>query len=163
VLAIKPQLHDNTVTNRVVVNKLVKARQAAVGNILLPRKQKATKVTKRPGSIPSIKKNALQAMTKAKKKTAQRKPKATKTKVQPAAILTDITIKGLEMVVPTINLCGCHHGDLSALRSFTKIEATYYTRPSSFLDGQVCLDCKCAVLDMRPAALASNPLIPLSQ
>jgi hypothetical protein len=47
-----------------------------------------------------------------------------------------------------IQLCGCRHGDLDALRSFTKSDAKYYNRPNTLLEGRTCLDCKLAVTNM---------------
>jgi hypothetical protein len=47
-----------------------------------------------------------------------------------------------------IQLCGCRHGDLDALRSFTKSDAKYYNHPNKFLEGRTCLDCKLTVTDM---------------
>jgi hypothetical protein len=47
-----------------------------------------------------------------------------------------------------IQLCGCRHGDLDALRSFAQSYAKYYNRPNKFLEGRTCLDCKLTVTDM---------------
>jgi len=49
-----------------------------------------------------------------------------------------------------IHLCGCRHGDLSALKSFNKANVKYYTRPHQFLENQSCLDCKQAMGEMKP-------------
>jgi hypothetical protein len=48
-----------------------------------------------------------------------------------------------------IHECGCRHGDLSSLKSFTRVEVAYYTSPNRFLAGETCLDCKRAVVQMK--------------
>jgi hypothetical protein len=62
-------------------------------------------------------------------------------------------------VVTTIYVCGCLHGNLSALKSFTKSEVMYYTHPNWLLEGQVCLDCKHAILDIRPAKVGQRAMV----
>ena len=52
----------------------------------------------------------------------------------------------------TIKFCGCRHGDLSALKSFSKAEALHYIRPNKFLDQKGCLDCGRLVVEMKPVA-----------
>ncbi len=49
----------------------------------------------------------------------------------------------------TIKFCGCRHGDLSALKSFSKAEALHYIRPNKFLDQKGCLDCKRLAVEMK--------------
>jgi hypothetical protein len=48
-----------------------------------------------------------------------------------------------------IHECGCQHGDLSSLKSFTRAEVVYYTSPHRSLAGESCLDCKMAVNHMK--------------
>jgi hypothetical protein len=59
----------------------------------------------------------------------------------------------------TINLCGCRHGDLEALKSLTKTETTYYTRPNRFLEGMACLDCKQAVVELLVSATNKTAVV----
>jgi hypothetical protein len=59
ILTIRPLLPDETVTDWVAVNKLVKAKKAAVSNILFPQKPKAATATKCGAIIPTIKKKTM--------------------------------------------------------------------------------------------------------
>jgi hypothetical protein len=161
VLAKTPEQTDNTPPNWVALKELVKTKQAAVGKLMLPSKQPAYKATaqvpkKPPAGVPALKKKTNRpAASKPKQGTVSRNPKA-KSSPLTAPVLHDITTTSNTsngQLGPTIQLCGCHHGDLSALKSFTtKAKAAYYTRPNRFLAGMGCLDCKQAVMEMQPAA-----------
>ncbi len=58
-----------------------------------------------------------------------------------------------------IQLCGCRHGDLDALRSFTKSDAKYYNHPNKFLEGRTCLDCKLTVTDMTNSKKSQGAVV----
>jgi hypothetical protein len=148
----------NTLTNLVEVDKLVKEKQAAVANIMLPTKKQAPKVTH---EVSRIKKKSVKvaAKKKAKKTPKQVKAKHKATKDPPADALKTITNTYTAQVCRPIQLCGCRHGDLSVLKSFVKAEATYYTRPNRYLEGKGCLDCKRAILDMKPATSRQKAVV----
>ncbi len=148
----------NTVANWVEVNKLVKEKQAAVSHIMLPTKKQAAKGTT---EVSRIKKKSVKvaAEKKAKKTPKQVKAKHKATKDPPADALKTITNTYTAKVCRPIQLCGCRHGDLSVLKSFVKAEATYYTRPNRYLEGKGCLDCKRAILDMKPATSRQKAVV----
>ena len=148
----------NTVANWVEVNKLVKEKQAAVSHIMLPTKKQAAKGTT---EVSRIKKKSVKvaAKKKAKKTPKQVKAKHKATKDPPADALKTITNTYTAKVCRPIQLCGCRHGDLSVLKSFVKAEATYYTRPNRYLEGKGCLDCKRAILDMKPATSRQKAVV----
>jgi hypothetical protein len=146
----------NTVTNWVEVNKLVKEKQAAVSHIMLPTKKQAAKVTP---EVSRIKKKSVKMAARKKSKPTQKKGKANATKDRPVATLNDITNTYTVEGSKPVQWCGCRHGDLSVLKSFVKNEATYYTRPNRYLEGKGCLDCKCEILDMRPATTSQKAVV----
>jgi hypothetical protein len=146
----------NTITNWVEVNKLVKEKQAAVSHIMLPPKKQAPKVTP---EVSRIKKKSVKVAAKKKARTTKKKGNAKATKAQQAATLTNITNTYTAPVRRPVQLCGCRHGDLSVLKSFIKAEAMYYTRPNRYLERKGCLDCKRAILDMRPATTSQKAVV----
>ncbi len=159
VLDTKLQLPGtDTITNWAEVNKRVKEKQVAVSHIMLPTKKQAPKVTPK---VSRIKKKSVKvaAKKKAKKTPKQVKAKHKATKDPPADALKTITNTYTAKVCRPIQLCGCRHGDLSVLKSFVKAEATYYTRPNRYLEGKGCLDCKRAILDMKPATSRQKAVV----
>ncbi len=151
----------NTVANWVEVNKLVKEKQAAVSQIMLPTKKQAAKGTP---EVSRIKKKSVKMAARKKSKPTQKKGKANATKDRPVATLNDITNTYPVEGSKPVQLCGCRHGDLSVLKSFVKSEATYYTRPNRYLEGKGCLDCKCEIAKKRwysTVMRASKALMPL--
>ena len=127
-------------THRMKAATLEKSKQAAITTMMKPvtSKHKAKKATKKTSAL---------GLGKCKKQVESRKPKG---KRVPAKALQDITNKEqLDHKVATVHLCGCRHGDLDALKSFTKTEVAYYTRPNRFLEGKKCLTCSQTVMDMK--------------
>ena len=45
------------------------------------------------------------------------------------------------------------------MKSFTKVERSYYTRPNRFLEEMTCLDCKLAVSAMLGSATAKKTVV----
>ncbi len=150
-----------TNTDWVEVNKLVKEKQTAVSNIMPPTKKNSGKVDKNKFTlpIPRIKKKCMKVAARQNGKTTPKDAQAQATKHPPPATLGNINNGYTAQVSTPIQLCGCRHGDLSVLKSFTKTEATYYTRPNRYLEGKGCLDCKCAILDMRPATSRQKAVV----
>ena len=141
------------------VNKLVKEKQAAVSNIMPPTKKQAPKVNKTTLAIPSIKKQFMKVAARQSGTTKPKDAKAEATKLGPEATLHNINNRSTAQMSKPIQLCGCRHGDLSVLKSFTKTEATYYTRPNRYLEGKGCLDCNRAIFDMRPATTNQKAVV----
>jgi hypothetical protein len=94
------------------------------------------------------KKATVKKATKMKKAKPSR-PNKIKTNQVPTTMLQDISVGPSTDEETVMYLCGCQHGDLSALRSFAKAIAKYYSRPNKFLEGRSCLDCKVAVTNME--------------
>jgi hypothetical protein len=123
---------------------LAKSKQSAVSTMMRTTK------AKRPATG-RIKNKKIGEQKRARKEppVVQKKPgKKDPTKL---ALEKDKTVPNgkADMKVGTIvHLCGCRHGDLNALRSFTKTMTAYYTQPNRFLEGRSCLDCGIAVTKM---------------
>jgi hypothetical protein len=60
---------------------------------------------------------------------------------------------------PAAKLCGCRHGDLAALKSFTRAEAAYYIRPNRFMEAIGCLDCAISVVHMLVGAPSQKAVV----
>jgi hypothetical protein len=143
--AHRKQVLANTMTSpsktvdRVELASLDKAKQSAVNNIFKPANEK---------------KKAAPVKTKTKRLK-------TKTKKRNALVaLKDITnAPALKLRASSIQWCGCQHGDLDALKSFTKGEVTYYIRPTKFLEGRGCSDCQGAVTQMKPTAPSQKAVV----
>jgi hypothetical protein len=129
---------------------LEKSKQAAVATILKPavqqKQNKKSAKKHRPVKAPK------------KKPVASRKPKAKTGQPTPQLVLQDMT-DALATGITTIHLCGCRHGDFSALKSFSKADVAHYIRPNKFLDGRSCLDCAQAVLEMRPTTASKREVV----
>ncbi len=149
VLETTPQVPDNAVTDWVATNKLVKEKQVAVAKIMLKLQTKAPPTTE--PEVQTRKKKCVKTAVVFKAKKTRSKATHKKTNAVQLTPLLNITNTITARVSQTVQLCGCRHGDLSVLKSFTKSEATFYTRPYRYLEGKGCLDCKQRILDMRPA------------
>ncbi len=129
---------------------LEKSKQAAVATILKPavqqKQNKKSAKKHRPVKAPK------------KKPVASRKPKAKTGQPTPQLVLQDMP-DALATGITTIHLCGCRHGDFSALKSFSKADVAHYIRPNKFLDGRSCLDCAQAVLEMRPTTASKREVV----
>jgi hypothetical protein len=58
-----------------------------------------------------------------------------------------------------IQLCGCRHGDLNAMKCFTKAEVAFYIQPRKFLEGRGCLDCNDAVRTMTSTGTSQKAVV----
>ena len=158
------KINVDTPNSWLATNKLVKAKQAAVNTMMKTSTSTKTKVVRRVmdtdlDDVPILKNRTNKMAAKKTRDTTRGKnatPKATKLSTMLQSGTNNVCAK---RVVPTSKLCGCRHGDLSAFKSFTRAEATYYTRPNKFLEGMGCLDCKLPVGKMRPAALCLQEVV----
>jgi hypothetical protein len=137
--------------NHTEVAALKKTKQAAVNTIVKPVQRKGTMDSGEDT-------NLLVDATKTRKRVKRRKPHSKASVPTSPMVLQDITNTPKEPLKTTIHFCGCRHGDLGALRSFTKAERSYYTRPTKFLEGRGCLDCQKAVIELKPVA-SSQPVV----
>jgi hypothetical protein len=97
-----------------------------------------------------------------KQKKRKAKPKNAKeiqTNQLPATTLQAISSTPEVMKETAIRSYGCRHGDLSAIKSFVKAEAKYYTRPNKFLEGRSCLDCKLEVTNIEKNAGSQRAVV----
>jgi hypothetical protein len=115
-----------------------KLKQSAVTTVMKQVKKPGPTVVGFNKGEPTVKKTGKRKVVKAKDNE-----KANKENHQQVITTTPQTTSKT-----VIQLCGCRHGDLDALRSFTKSDAKYYNRPNKFLEGRTCLDCKLTVTDM---------------
>jgi hypothetical protein len=130
---------------------------------------KKTTITKRKGgrlisdtdrdNVPVLKTRTNQKTGKQPKATTGGKKDPTKKTTESTTVQKETTNSCAKRLVETSKLCGCRHGDLSALKSFTKAEATYYIRPNKFLEGMGCLDCELQVGKMKPAASCLQEMV----
>ena len=163
-LASHAKIMDATPNGWLATNRIDKAKQAAVNNMI-----KRTTITKRKGgrlisdtdqdNVPVLKTRTNQKTGKQPKATTGGKKDPTKKKTKSTTVQKETTNSCAKRLVETSKLCGCRHGDLSALKSFTKAEATYYIRPNKFLEGLGYLDCKLQVGKMRPAASCLQEMV----
>jgi hypothetical protein len=127
------------------VARLEKKKQMAVTTMIKPAEKKRQK------AIDNQKKKPAPARKKKKQGCEDTHAQRSKeTDMRKEAVQT--TTKIME----EIHECGCRHGDLSLLKSFTRAEVAYYTSPNRFLARERCLDCKRAVIQMK--ATAANQL-----
>jgi hypothetical protein len=135
------------------VESLDKAKQSAVNNVLKPIQQK------KPTVVGKKKKKAPSGKVRAKRPTVSATAPTTN-KENALVGLSGITNNPVqELRAPSIQLCGCRHGDLDALKSFTKAEVTYYIRPTKYLEDKGCLDCNIAVIEMKQATPAQKAVV----
>jgi hypothetical protein len=122
------------------VTRLEKIKQSAVTTMIKPveRKQQTTVANNSKKAAPE------RTPPKKKKKGPVKKntPKAT----------PDEPVQATTKLTEEIHECGCRHGDLSSLKSFTRAEVRYYTSPNRFLAEEGCLDCKMGVKLMKSSA-----------
>jgi hypothetical protein len=120
------------------VARLEKTKQSAVTTMIKPveRKRRTTVDNRNKKATPTRKK------TKGPVKTKRSKEKDPQ----------EETVQTTTKQTMVIHECGCRHGDLSSLKSFTRAEVVYYTSPNRFLAGESCLDCKMAVNHMKATA-----------
>jgi hypothetical protein len=121
---------------------LAKSKQTAVMTMMRPTKTKRNTVL--------VQHKKQQAHKGANKKGSEdtREPKRAKKPQQPGAPPKKQPDNDCTRLGTGVYLGGCRHGDLSAMKSFTKTNASYYMRPNKFLEGRNCLDCKIAVTKM---------------
>ena len=133
----------------VTVGLLEKSKQSAVTKMMKPAKEKGT----------------VHISTKRKKQaTVTRKAGRQEGTGAPRVIQTQVVAKAIAVreggeLGKGVHLCGCRHGDLNAIKSFTKAEAAYYSRPNRFLENRICLDCKRAVRDMKPGGKKQKAVV----
>ena len=133
-----PRAYTNGATDVV----LAKSKQTAVLAMMKPTKAKRKTV------LVQHKKKTAQKGAKQTGSKENREPKAaTKTK-QPVAPPRKQPNNDCTKLSTVVHLGGCRHGDLSTLKSFTKTNASYYTRPNKFLEDGRCVDCEIAVTEM---------------
>ncbi len=72
---------------------------------------------------------------------------------------SNVTNTSKKRETSTIKFCGCRHGDLGALKSFSKAGALYYLRPNKFLDQRGCLDCKLSVVEMKTVSKSLRAVV----
>jgi hypothetical protein len=165
VLTNKPVLSDNTPANWKSMAEIIKAKQAAVGKLMLPAKKHPRTALNELEANPLPKgdtgqKKPTKTPANTKQKGAPRKTATKRKQQEPTSILHNLVhTNNTRQVETTIQLCGCRHGDLSALKSFTKTEAIYYTQPGKYLEVMKCLDCKRTVMEMKPAARGQRPAV----
>jgi hypothetical protein len=104
------------------------------------------------------KKATVKKSTKTKKPKPSR-PNKSKTNQLPTTMQQHISEGSSTDVETVMHLCGCRHGDLSALKSFAKAIAKHYTRPNKFLEGRSCLDCKVAVTNMESTGRSQHAVV----
>jgi hypothetical protein len=131
-----------------------KSKQSAVTTMMQQvHNQYQTNLAKK-GKKATVKKSA----TKSKKAKPSR-PNESKTNQLPTTMLQDISGGGRSAEETVMHMCGCQHGDLSALRSFAKAIAKYCTRPNKFLEGRSCLDCKVTVTNMESTGHSQRAVV----
>jgi actin-related protein len=155
---------DNTPNSWLATNQLVKAKQAAVNTMIkmsaITKKKVVPRVTDKVRNDVPFLKNRTNKKTKKRATNTMKDKKDTPKKKQKSTTVQDGTTNASnKLVEQTSKLCGCRHGDLSAFKSFTRAEATYYTRPNKFLMGKGCLDCKLPVEKMRRAAMCLQAVV----
>ena len=122
---------------------------------LAKAKNKTVTALTKPASLQQPTKGVQTTKTKPLKITQTKRAKVvskarTKKITPPGNVeIQAITEESLKKSGTLIHFCGCRHGDLSALKSFNKSNATYYTRPNRYLEAGSCLDCKQNVEDMK--------------
>ncbi len=125
---------------------MVKEKQAVVNMLMDLAKDKlnppkAIKLAKSQNTqLKAVTKVLLKNQPKKKTKTLKTFTKAIKERTK-------------ERIRPevTMHVSGCRHGNLDAMKSITKAEASHYIRPNKFLENRGCLDCQKKVVDMQPA------------
>ena len=110
---------------------------------------------KGPVPIATKRKKPAAVNRKPERKEERSEPKGKQTPVVAKAIARNEGVEGGAVIY----LCGCRHGDLNAIKSFTKAEAAYYGRPNKFLENRICLDCKRAVRDMKPGGRQQKAVV----
>jgi hypothetical protein len=126
-----------------------KLKQSAVTTLMKQvKKQGRTGVEINKGE-PTVKKTGKRKVVKAKDngKAKKENHRQVITRTTKTTSTTDI------------QLCGCQHGDLDALRSFTKSDAKNYNRTNRFLEGWTCLDCKLTVTDMTNSKKSQRAVV----
>jgi hypothetical protein len=96
---------------------------------------------------------------------------ATNTKTKPAVRKRKSVLQPAPEMVPateppgnsTTKLCGCRHGNLGAVKSFTKAEAVWYSHPNRFMETMEtigCLDCaRSMVVNMLEGAQSQKAVV----
>jgi hypothetical protein len=125
-----------------------KATKAAVTRVIQTAKPPPIKAS---GS--GTKKTDLVGTTNTKKKPTVRKRKSVS---QPTPQMVPAKEPPRNR---TAKLCGCRHGDLGAVKSFTKAEATWYSRPNRFMETIGCLDCASTVVNMLKGAQSQKAVV----
>ena len=138
-----PKVLGASQTKTSEVQKMLKEKAAAIGKLVRPIKAKSPEASRDQSmeALALVEPRAVLTVTNAKKakqtRAAKRKTCKTKKTVVEGNAKTQ-TQRGKN----TMKLCGCRHGDLNAMKSFTKADAIYYSLPNRFLEGKSCVDCK---------------------
>ena len=135
-------MKDSTTEDWKVDGYLAKSKKRAVALLMTaanPRRSNEVKQSKKKGT----KKGTLRTQTKVGMTSRKKVPPK-----PPRTVQEGNTKEKNQRTVTLIHMCGCRHGDLRALKSFNKANATYYSRPNRFLENQSCLDCKLVVGEM---------------
>ncbi len=131
----------------VAVKARDKAKKAALSRVMQAAKPPRIKATVGPRIADLV------HTTNPKTKAAIRKRKSI---AQPPPTIVPATVPPGKQ---TAKLCGCRHGDLDAVKSFTKTEAAWYSRPNRFMETIVCLDCATSVFKMLEDAKSSKAVV----
>jgi hypothetical protein len=148
VLADQPKLSAYTPQAVMAVEARDKTKKAALTRVMQGAKPPALKA--RSGS----KKADLVRTTNTKKKTEAVRNR--KSVAQPPLQMEPTTEPRRQQ---TAMLCGCRHGDLGAVKSFSKAEATWYSRPTRFMETIGCLDCAESVVQMLEGAKSQKAVV----
>jgi hypothetical protein len=136
VLVHQPAQPAYTPKDSVAVQKHDKAKKASITRVMQVAKPPPAK------EVRQLKETELIRTTNTKKAPTQRKRKSIAPPPPPMVLATEHPIN------QTAKLCGCRHGDLEALKSFSKADAAYYIKPNRFMETIGCLDCAISVVNM---------------
>ena len=136
-------------TNWEEVATKLKLKQSAVTTLMKQVKKQGPTGVEINKAEPTVKKTGKRKVVKAKDNG-----KANKKNHQQAISTTPPTTSKT-----VIQLCGCRHGDLNAMKCFTKAEVAFYIRPRKFLEGRGCFDCNDAVDTMTSTGTSQKAVV----
>jgi hypothetical protein len=157
---------EHAPTNMLAANWLEGQERQRTKQAALIRVMPAAKNKNKPAAKPASKPKAgtkLASKTKPVAKKGKKQPVINKGgKEQLNNMADDPTQSNGKATAPvgvTLKLCGCRHGDLSALKSFNKASTTYYTRRNRYLAEMDCLDCGDPVVALLVGAPKQKPVV----
>jgi hypothetical protein len=136
VLMHQPAPSAYTPKDSVVLQKHDKAKKAAITRVMQVAK---------PQPIMQVRLPKEKELSRSTNTVQVSKPRKRKSVAPPPSQIVPTTEQPKNQ---TPKLCGCRHGDLEALKSFSKADAAYYIKPNRFMETIGCLDCAVPVVNM---------------